>query len=135
MGFLIEVVFSLAVMWSGVPQLTSYGIDNPHRVRVSWYETGSVTANGESFDPNGLTYASHLPFNTVLVVEAEGRTLRLRGNDRGPFATDSTGKAVYPLRPHPTRKLDLSRAAFTKLFRDRSIGVGYVKIVRVEWER
>lgn len=131
---MIEVIFSLAVMWSGVPRLTSYGIDNPQRVPVSWYETGSVTANGESFDPNGLTYASHLPFNTVLVVEAGGRVLRLRGNDRGPFATDSTGRAVYPLRPHPTRKLDLSRGAFTKLFRDRSIGVGYVKIVRVEWE-
>jgi rare lipoprotein A (peptidoglycan hydrolase) len=131
---LIELLLSLSVIWSGVPKLVDYGIDNPHSVRVSWYDTGHVTANGESFDPNGLTYASHLPFNTVLVVEAEGRALRLRGNDTGPWATDSTGRVVYPLRSHPTRQLDLSRAAFTKLFRDRSIGVGYVRIICVEWE-
>ncbi len=62
---------------------------------ASWYgyETrrlkgGHMTANGEAFDPMGLTAAhKHLPLPTfVRVTNLEnGRSLIVRVNDRGPF--------------------------------------------------
>ena len=62
---------------------------------ASWYgyETrrlkgGHMTANGEAFDPMGLTAAhKHLPLPTfVRVTNLEnGRALIVRVNDRGPF--------------------------------------------------
>ncbi|GAB4231510.1 MAG: hypothetical protein Kow0032_13780 [Methyloligellaceae bacterium] len=55
---------------------------------ASWYEKGARTANGEPFDPDGLT-AAHptLPFGSVVRVEnlRNGRSVVLRINDRGPF--------------------------------------------------
>ena len=65
------------------------------RGTASWYgrETlkgkgGHMTANGESFDPNGLSAAhKHLPLPTyVRVTNLENRrSILLRVNDRGPF--------------------------------------------------
>ncbi len=49
---------------------------------------GRPTANGEIFDPRKLSAAHKtLPFGTVVLVTNldNGRTLRLRINDRGPF--------------------------------------------------
>ncbi|WP_298952452.1 septal ring lytic transglycosylase RlpA family protein [uncultured Methylobacterium sp.] len=57
--------------------------------RASWYASGSRTANGERFNPNGLTAAHRsLPFGTrVRVVnQTNGRAVVVRINDRGPFA-------------------------------------------------
>jgi len=51
---------------------------------------GKPTASGEPYDPQGLT-AAHptLPLGSMVVVQnlANGKTLRLRINDRGPFVT------------------------------------------------
>lgn len=55
---------------------------------ASWYEMGHTTANGEAYNPDGLTAAHRtLPFGTVVQVKnlRNGRTVRLRINDRGPF--------------------------------------------------
>jgi rare lipoprotein A len=71
---------------------------------VSFYETGSVTANGERFDPNGLTAAHKtLAFNTRVRVTntANGKSVVVRINDRGPFVSG--------------RCLDLARGAFTEI--------------------
>lgn len=70
---------------------------------VSWYgpESGSRTANGERFIPDGITAAHRsLPFGTRLLVTdpASGRSVTVRINDRGPAKW--TG-----------RDLDLSRGA------------------------
>jgi rare lipoprotein A len=49
---------------------------------------GSRTANGEKFNPNGLTAAHKtLPFGTILRVTNpdNGRSIVVRINDRGPF--------------------------------------------------
>ncbi|MDC7695403.1 septal ring lytic transglycosylase RlpA family protein [Asticcacaulis sp. DXS10W] len=57
---------------------------------ASWYghESGSLTATGERFDPNALS-AAHKTWPLPSVIEVtnldNGRTLRLRLNDRGPF--------------------------------------------------
>lgn len=74
---------------------------------ASWYGeeyAGRTTANGEIFDPSGLTAAHRtLPFGTVLDVTnpATGKSVRVRINDRGPFVGD--------------RVLDLSYGAAAQL--------------------
>ncbi|MGC5781428.1 septal ring lytic transglycosylase RlpA family protein [Methylobacterium sp. NFXW15] len=55
---------------------------------ASWYGSGHRTANGERFNPNGLTAAHRtLPFGTRVQVQnpRTGRSIVVRINDRGPF--------------------------------------------------
>jgi rare lipoprotein A len=67
---------------------------------ASFYWQGQKTANGEAFDKTAMT-AAHptLPFNTRVKVThlANGRSVIVRINDRGPFKTG--------------RVIDLSHAA------------------------
>jgi uncharacterized protein YraI len=72
--------------------------------KASFYDEGQKTANGERFDPNGLTAAHKtLPFNTRIRVTntANGKSVDVRINDRGPFVAG--------------RCLDLARGAFTRI--------------------
>ena len=64
---------------------------------VSWYGgngdgfAGKKTANGEVFDPEQLTAAHRtLPLPSIIEVTnlENGRSVKLRVNDRGPFARD-----------------------------------------------
>ncbi|MEX0844129.1 MAG: septal ring lytic transglycosylase RlpA family protein [Balneolaceae bacterium] len=70
---------------------------------ASWYGPnfhGKLTANGETYDMNGVSAAHRtLPFGTILLVENldNGKTVQVRINDRGPYAKD--------------RIIDLSKAA------------------------
>lgn len=74
---------------------------------ASWYGeelAGNTTANGESFDPGGITAAHKtLPLPSYVEVTAldTGRTILVRVNDRGPMVTD--------------RLIDLSRGAAEQL--------------------
>jgi rare lipoprotein A len=55
---------------------------------ASYYKDGARTANGESFNPHGLTAAHRtLPFGTKMLVvnESNGKSVVVRINDRGPF--------------------------------------------------
>jgi rare lipoprotein A len=68
---------------------------------ASFYDEGQLTANGENFNPAGLTAAhKSLPFNSQVRVTniANGKSVTVRINDRGPFVSG--------------RCLDLSKAAF-----------------------
>lgn len=72
--------------------------------KASYYASGSRTANGESFNPDGLTAAhKELPFNTRVRVTnlANGKSVVVRINDRGPFVSG--------------RCLDLARGAFVTI--------------------
>lgn len=66
-------------------------VDDPLRGLASWYGeelAGRSTANGEIFDPRGLTAAHRtLPFGTLVEVlnPANGKKVVVRINDRGPF--------------------------------------------------
>lgn len=61
-------------------------VENGKVVKASWYRHGEITANGERFDPNGLTAAhKKLPFGTILLLTYEGKSVTVRINDRGPF--------------------------------------------------
>ena len=55
---------------------------------ASYYKSGLRTANGERFNPDGLTAAHRsLPFGTRVLVRnvKTGRSVVVRINDRGPF--------------------------------------------------
>jgi len=55
---------------------------------ASYYGSGRWTANGERYNPHGLTAASRtLPFGTRVRVKCvrTGRSVVVRINDRGPF--------------------------------------------------
>ncbi|ACA15269.1 rare lipoprotein A [Methylobacterium sp. 4-46] len=83
--------------------------------RASWYGSGQRTASGERFNPNGLTAAHRsLPFGTRVRVTntANGRSVVVRINDRGPFAGG--------------RIIDLSRGSA------RAIGMGGVTHVALQ---
>jgi rare lipoprotein A len=72
--------------------------------KASYYASGSRTANGESFNPDGITAAHKtLPFNTRVKVTntANGKSVVVRINDRGPFVSG--------------RCLDLARGAFVQI--------------------
>ena len=82
---------------------------------ASWYGpgfSGSPTASGDVFDPNGFTAAHKtLPFGTQLTVSYRGRSTQVTVNDRGPY----TGG----------RDLDLSQGAAEHLGLTRA-GVDYI---------
>lgn len=90
---------------------------------ASWYGpgfAGRLTANGEIYDPSGMT-AAHpaLPLGSeVVVVNLEnGREARLRINDRGPFVGD--------------RVIDVSKAA-AKALGFYLTGLAEVQVHRLE---
>jgi rare lipoprotein A len=87
-----------------------YPAPQPHYNEVgyaSWYGDGygcRVTADGEAMDPHALTAAHKtLPLPSMVEVTNldNGRKIRVRVNDRGPFAAN--------------RIIDLSHAAADKL--------------------
>ena len=65
--------------------------------KLAWYGrkfAGRRTASGEAFDPNALTMAHKtLPFGTQVKVTnlANGKSVVLRVNDRGPTQADRVG--------------------------------------------
>ena len=82
---------------------------------------GKLTANGEVYDMYGLTVAHKtLPLNTIIRVtnQANGKSLLLRVNDRGPYVGN--------------RILDCSYGAALKLDFLQS-GTTDVKIEVIEW--
>jgi len=89
--------------------------------KVSWYGPGfhgNTTANGETYNQNSLTAASPtLPFNTKVKVTnlKNGKSVIVRINDRGPYKMDEGGSTIFPLEPHPTRRFDLSKKAFSTI--------------------
>jgi len=87
---------------------------------ASWYGGqdfhGNVTASGDTFDMHEMSCASpDLAFGTVLLLADDGAAVAVTVTDRGPYATDSTGAAIWPLEPHPTRDLDVSFGAMKML--------------------
>lgn len=81
---------------------------------ASWYAEGKRTANGERFNPDGLTCAHRsLPFGTRLRVSYNGRSTVCRVNDRGPFIRG--------------RVLDLSRGTA------RAIGMLGAGVARIDY--
>ena len=75
---------------------------------------GRKTANGEVFDMHGLTCAHKtLPFNTWLEVKnlANGRTVIVRVNDRGPFV----GNRVIDLSQGAAKEIHMIEAGVQEI--------------------
>jgi rare lipoprotein A len=90
---------------------------------ASWYgyESGRMTANGEAFDPKGLTAAhKYLPLPMFVKVTnlENGRSAIVRVNDRGPFASSE-------------RIIDLSMGAAERLG-FRAQGLARVRVEAIE---
>ena len=83
---------------------TARGNQKTQTGRASWYSLTSQTASGELMEPDALT-AAHpsLPLGSEVIVEnlSNGRSVRVRVNDRGPFVGN--------------RIIDLSKAAAKSL--------------------
>lgn len=84
---------------------------------ASWYGPkfhGRKTANGERYDMHAMT-AAHpsLPFGTVLEVRNldNGKTCRVRINDRGPFVHGR----IVDLSYHAARQLDMVRTGVAEV--------------------
>ena len=103
---------------------------------ASWYgyETvrlgkGAMTANGEAFNPNGLTAAhKHLPLPTHVKVTNldNGRSVIVRVNDRGPFPSDYNPRSGE-------RIIDVSAGAAKKLgFHEQGLARVRVEAIQLE---
>ena len=89
---------------SSTAKATGGAVARAGTCKASYYATGSRTANGESFNPDGLTAAhKELPYNTQVRVTnlANGKSVVVRINDRGPYVSG--------------RCLDLARGAFVTI--------------------
>jgi rare lipoprotein A len=82
--------------------------------KASWYKMGTKTANGERYDPMGIT-AAHptLPFDTRVRVtnEASGESVVVRINDRGPFGKDR----IIDLSQGAAQEINLVRAGIARV--------------------
>lgn len=106
---------------------------SPYDTTVSYYSQPQETASGIYFDPEGYTCASpNLPFGTILLLQVGRNIVGCKVTDRGPYAVDDNGKAIWPLEPHPIRKLDLSERVFRELFNGTEQGTGEVRILKIE---
>lgn len=59
-----------------------------YNAKASWYRHGRITANGERYNPLGLTVAHRsLPFGTIVrfTNPDNGQSVTVRVNDRGPY--------------------------------------------------
>ena len=84
-----------------------------YTAKASWYDCCRRTANGERFNPNGLTAAhKKYRFGTRLKITYHSRSVIVRINDRGPFIRG--------------REIDLSRGAA------RAIGCHGVCLVNIQ---
>ena len=81
---------------------------------ASWYKMGTQTANGERYDPMGIT-AAHpsLPFDTRVRVTnpKSGKSVVVRINDRGPF----TGGRIIDLSQGAAKEINLVRAGIAQV--------------------
>lgn len=100
---------------------------------ASWYgyESGRMTANGEAFDPAGLSAAhKYLPIPMFVQVTnlATKQSIIVRVNDRGPFPSDANPKSG-------DRIIDLSAGAAKRLgFSSQGTAMVRVQAIQVKEE-
>ncbi|MDO5092707.1 MAG: septal ring lytic transglycosylase RlpA family protein [Propionibacteriaceae bacterium] len=100
-----QITWSGRIAWVATQYLSTSGNrSGTDSCKASYYGEGRLTANGESFDPSGMTAAHKtLPFGTKVKVTnpATGKSVTVRINDRGPYISG--------------RCLDLTTAAFAAI--------------------
>jgi rare lipoprotein A len=105
---------SVAGAPASAPASTPKQVVSSGNCRAAYYQDGTGTASGETFNPNAMTAAyNRVPFNTLVRVTnaANGKTVIVRINDRGGTTA--------------SRCLLLSRAAFQSI---ASLGTGVISV-------
>lgn len=116
-----------------VPMSPAKAKDYREEGLASWYgyESGRMTANGEAFNPNGLSAAhKYLPIPTfVKVTNLENKkSIIVRVNDRGPFPSVHNARSGE-------RIIDLSMGAAKRLeFHDKGVALVRVEAIQVKEE-
>jgi rare lipoprotein A len=112
-----------------VPMSAEKAKDYREEGLASWYghESGRMTANGEVFNPNGLSAAhKYLPIPAFVKVTnlENGKSIIVRVNDRGPFPSAHNAKSGE-------RIIDLSMGAAKRLdFYGK--GVAHVRVEAIQ---
>jgi rare lipoprotein A len=78
----------VSITLSGCAELEAAGAKHKYNGVASWYSKGRRTADGNRFNPDGLSVAHRtLPFGTMLRLTnpENGNTIDAVVNDRGPF--------------------------------------------------
>lgn len=116
-----------------VPMSTEKARNYSQEGIASWYghESGKMTANGEVFNPNGLSAAhKYLPIPMfVKVTNLENKkSIIVRVNDRGPFPSEQNARSGE-------RIIDLSMGAAKKLeFYGKGLARVKVEAIQVKEE-
>jgi rare lipoprotein A len=114
-----------------VPMSTEKAKNYKEEGIASWYgyESGKMTANGELFNPNGLSAAhKYLPIPMFVKVTnlENNKSIIVRVNDRGPFPSGKNAKSGE-------RIIDLSMAAAKKLaFYGKGLARARVEAIEVK---
>jgi rare lipoprotein A len=98
-------------LFSAMCLCASVGVSDAQVGIASYYKHGRKTANGERFNPNGMTAAHRtLKFGTRVRVThlKSGRSVVVRINDRGPFGS---GRRIIDLSYGAAKALGLSGTA------------------------
>jgi rare lipoprotein A len=98
--FLFGCATDRAIVTKKETSKETFRLNTNYHVNAAWYQSGRKTANGEKFEPDGMTAAHKtLPFGTLvqLTYPKNGNSILVRINDRGPFTIG--------------RDLDLARGA------------------------
>ncbi len=111
-----------------VPMSVKQAQDYDETGIASWYgeETrqttgGHMTANGEAFNPLGLTAAHKylpLPINVKVTNLKNGRSIIVRVNDRGPFPSiknAASGKRIIDVSYGAAKQLGFHKKGLTKV--------------------
>ena len=105
----------MAMLTAGLLSLAAASTDASAQTGIaSWYKMGKVTANGERFNPQGMTAAHrYLPFGTRVRVTnlRNGRKITVRINDRGPFVKGR----IIDLAQGAARKIGLTASGTAKV--------------------
>jgi rare lipoprotein A len=114
--FKIFTVAAATLLLAACNTIADAGAGKKEVMVASWYMHGTRTANGEKFNPDGMTVAHKtLPFHTKLRLTHGDKSVIVRVNDRGPFIKG--------------RHIDLSRGVA------RQLGCLSSGICKVEAER
>jgi rare lipoprotein A len=104
----VAAVFALSAgLWPHVADASQTGM-------ASYYKHGKRTANGERFDPHGMTAAHRTyPFGTRVLVTnlRNGKSVIVRINDRGPF----TGGRVIDLSLGAAKVVGMTQSGVAKV--------------------
>jgi len=82
------VILMITLCGCSIQTVEQPRIVSSYHLKASWYECCKKTANGENYNPEGMTAAHRsLKFGTRLRVTnpKNGKSVVVRINDRGPF--------------------------------------------------